>query len=102
MRYAKLLPATQRIGHIQLPQALVALGMTSVGCKKTKYGQGRLMVSKLNEWQLFDLYVAARKLYRLLVVQLHPDRGGSACVCARLNALWARIEFLFKRKGIEV
>ena len=30
------------------------------------------MVSKLNEWQLFDLYVAARKLYRLLVVQAAP------------------------------
>lgn len=100
MRYAQLLPASQRIGRIQLPQALVALGMDNVGCKKTKYRHGKIMVCKLNEWQLFDLYQAARKLYRQLVVQLHPDRGGSVDLCARLNALWNRIEFLFKRKGI--
>jgi hypothetical protein len=101
-RYTKLLPATARIGRIQLPQALVALGMTNVGSKQVKYGNGRLMLSKLNEWQLGDLYRQARSLYLHLVIMLHPDKGGPDELCARLNALWARIEFLFERKGITV
>lgn len=57
-------------------------------------------IPRLTEGQLYDVYDRARRVYREHVAQAHPDRGGNQEQCARLNRIWARLQGLFKRKGI--
>jgi hypothetical protein len=92
----RISPVKRPLDRMQLAECLTALGM------RVNVGQNRKLtpVRRMNEWQLSDLYQAARRLWLKLVAGIHPDRGGSTAACSRLNELWTRIEFLFRQKGI--
>lgn len=46
-----------------------------------------------------EILEAAREAWRRAIAQVHPDRGGSTTLAAKVNALWQRVELLFRKKG---
>ena len=53
-----------------------------------------------HEHELHEILHDAWQAWRRLMQKVHPDRGGDARACARLNAVWQRVKTLFARKGI--
>ena len=92
-RCFRQLPATEKVNRLPLNNCLKRLGV------KPSHGQW-FNLSHMDTWQLQDLFGTAHKVYRRMMVVVHPDRGGDQQLCSRLTALWARIKFLFARKGI--
>lgn len=81
----------------QITACLTVLGVDfRIGIHtKRRYGFWRLYEARLH----FILYDAWRA-WRGQIQDVHPDKpGGNAKACAHLNAVWARIELLFARKG---
>lgn len=108
-RFSRQLPALSdaRLARSQLPQCLCLMGVVAIHQRcgtsfKYSWNGKRIVFSKLDEWELSDLFKVSRSKWLQLVSALHPDRGGSSELCSRLNALWARIDFLFKRKGVSI
>lgn len=93
--------AKGRIERMSLSPALRALGLPMNHFKSTSI-KGLIVLKHLDEWQLHDLFKAAKKIYIGLIRKLRPDLNRNHDLSARLNALWTRIEFLFHRKGVQI
>ena len=97
-RYCRQLPGEKKLVKMALPECLHRLGLQAK--KKTVGGVYCFNIRNMNEWELADLFKAAHALYLKMIAELHPDKGGSTKLCARLTELWMRIKQLFKRKGV--
>jgi hypothetical protein len=91
--YFRQLPATQKVNRLPLANCLRRLGVKPA----TGYW---FKLSSMSVYQLLDVFHAAHMKFREMMSKVHTDIGGSQEACSRLTELWARIKFLFKRKGI--
>lgn len=52
--------------------------------------------------KLYSFLERAKRVHRQLIQRVHPDRGGCPKLAAFINAVWDRIQLLFKRRGYEL
>lgn len=86
-----------RVVPIQITTLLTLLGVNFRTGFRTKRRTGFWLRC---EAHLHFILHDAWQAWRTQVQQVHPDKpGGNAKACAYLNAVWQRIELLFRRKG---
>ncbi|MFZ1072724.1 MAG: hypothetical protein WAO21_04745 [Verrucomicrobiia bacterium] len=105
------LPSLQRIERKPLCVCLGLIGATPVRtryesgwtinqAKRHAHKGGGFNLGRLTEWELHDLYIECHKLWLegCKMIQTHLVKNHEAA--AKWNALWARLEELFKRRGV--
>ena len=103
-------------GQIDRKPLHICLGMMGATGPRTRYkgGERRLIYpsnrrpgsgfnqGNLNDWELHDLYIECHKIWieGCKLIKTHLVENHEAA--AKWNALWARIEELLKRKGVDL
>jgi len=62
--------------------------------------KGRHFLNRSNEYELRDLLIEAKRLYRKTMKNVHPDVGGSLEDASRVTRAWRRILQLFALRGV--
>jgi hypothetical protein len=97
---ARNLPSLKNVATMKLETLLKKLG---IGPERTHNGQRAFNIGRMDCWQIQSLFEKAKRVYLRMIKSVYPYRHGQSCESASvLNALWRRIEELFRRKGAEV